>query len=342
MRNGTTLAVRLDSAGDLLLMGPALRAMARQSGQLALLAGPRAGGVVPLLPGIDRAIIWHAPWIDPDPEPLEPASVAALIDEVRALEPERAVIFTSFHQSALVTAFVLRLAGVPWIAAISDDYPGSLLDVRHRLEEDIHEVERARSLAAAAGFSAPPDDDGRLSLRTPLPDVHELLLPLEDRPYVVVHPGTSAPARAWDPVRYAETIDRLSEDGWGVVVTGAHSESMLADQVAGLTAVNLAGRTDWAHAAAVMAGAQAVVVGNTGPAHLAAAVATPVVSVFAPTVPAIRWAPYGVPTVLLGDASAKCAGCRAIECPMPGHPCLAAVTAQDVVAAVEHLAGGGQ
>ena len=34
-----------------------------------------------------------------------------------------------------------------------------------------------------------------------------------------------------------------------------------------------------------------VVVGNTGPAHLAAAVGTPVVSLFAPTVPAVRWRP---------------------------------------------------
>jgi hypothetical protein len=54
-------------------------------------------------------------------------------------------------------------------------------------------------------------------------------------------------------------------------------------------------------------------------------------------VPAARWAPYGVPTVLLGDQSAPCAGSRARECPVPGHPCLASVTAADVVAAVDKL-----
>ena len=61
---------------------------------------------------------------------------------------------------------------------------------------------------------------------------------------------------------------------------------------------------------------------NTGAAHLAAAVGTPVVSLFAPVVPAERWAPYGVPTVLLGDQDAPCAGSRARSCPVPGHPCL--------------------
>jgi ADP-heptose:LPS heptosyltransferase len=81
------------------------------------------------------------------------------------------------------------------------------------------------------------------------------------------------------------------------------------------------------------------VAGNTGPAHLAASVATPVVSLFAPTVPAVRWAPYGVPTVLLGDQQAPCRDTRVTTCSVPGHPCLTSVTAGDVVAAVEQLAG---
>jgi ADP-heptose:LPS heptosyltransferase len=87
----------------------------------------------------------------------------------------------------------------------------------------------------------------------------------------------------------------------------------------------------------VLDAAAAVVVGNTGPAHLAAAVGTPVVSLFSPVVPAERWAPYGVPTVLLGDQSAPCRGTRARECPVPGHPCLASVSPADVVSAVEKL-----
>jgi ADP-heptose:LPS heptosyltransferase len=83
-----------------------------------------------------------------------------------------------------------------------------------------------------------------------------------------------------------------------------------------------------------------VVVGNTGPAHLAAAVGTPVVSLFAPTVPLERWAPYGVPIVVLGDQDAPCRLSRARVCPVDGHPCLASVSADDVVAAVEKLTGG--
>ncbi|HEY0636056.1 MAG TPA: glycosyltransferase family 9 protein, partial [Pseudonocardiaceae bacterium] len=78
--------------------------------------------------------------------------------------------------------------------------------------------------------------------------------------------------------------------------------------------------------------------GNTGPAHLAAAVGTPVVSLFAPVVPAARWAPHGVPVVLLGDQDAPCRGSRARECPVPGHPCLDGVPPSAVLAAVRSLA----
>ena len=68
----------------------------------------------------------------------------------------------------------------------------------------------------------------------------------------------------------------------------------------------------------MLAGADAVVVGNTGPAHLAAAVGTPVVSLFAPVVPAARGRPCGVPCVLLGDQHAPCRrmpGARSARCP---------------------------
>ena len=92
--------------------------------------------------------------------------------------------------------------------------------------------------------------------------------------------------------------------------------------------------------ASVIAGADCVVVGNTGPAHLAAAVGTPVVSLFAPTVPFGQWAPHGVPCVRLGDPVRGCRDSRATECPVPGHPCLSTVDPSSVVDAVRLLGGG--
>ena len=144
-------------------------------------------------------------------------------------------------------------------------------------------------------------------------------------------------ARAWRPEGHAAAVDRLADAGWQVVVTGGAGELELTSLVAGNRALNLGGRLDLVGLAEVISGARAVVVGNTGPAHLAAAVGTPVVSLYAPTVPASRWRPWMVPHVLLGNQSIACAGCRARTCPVPGHPCLSGIHPDTVVRSVEKL-----
>lgn len=328
------LVVRLDSAGDVLLSGPAVRAVAAGARKVTYLCGPRGRAAAELLPGIDDIVVHRAPWIDPEPGPVSRPVLDDLVDDLAGREIDAAVILTSWHQSALPTALLLRMADVPTVAAVSEDYPGSLLDVRHRVDDDIHEVLRALSTVATLGFVLPEGDDGRLRVK-PLPEPPEL-----ERPYTVVHPGASVPARAWAPTANAALVDSLVATGRRVVVTGSPDEAELATFVAGLPrpeVVDLGGRTGLAGLAAVLAGADAVVVGNTGPAHLAAAVGTPVVSLFAPTVPVPRWAPWGVPTVVLGDQDIECGGCRAKICPVAGHPCLTEVPVNAVVEAVELL-----
>ncbi len=328
------LVVRLDSAGDVLLSGPAVRAVAAGARGVTYLCGPRGRDAAGLLPGVDDIVVHRAPWIDPEPEPVSAAATAQLVEDLAGRAVDQAVVLTSFHQSALPTALLLRLAGVPVVAAVSEDYPGSLLDVRHRVDPDVHEVLRSLSLVATLGFRLPEGDDGRLRLRA-LPEA-----PMPGGRYVVVHPGASVPARAWSPEANAALVDALAGRGRRVVVTGAPGERELTRFVAGRArpeVVDLGGRTDLVELAAVLAGADAVVVGNTGPAHLAAAVGAPVVSMFAPTVPAARWAPWGVPAVLLGDHDIPCGGCRAKVCPVVGHPCLSSVPVEEVVEAVERL-----
>ena len=339
----TTLVVRLDSDGDVLLAGPAVRAVAASGDRVLMLVGPQGAAAARLLPGVDEVLVWSCPWIVADPAPVDPQAVLQVVADLRGAAVDRALVLTSFHQSPLPTALVLRLAGVAWVGAASEDYPGSLLDLRLRLPETgLHEAERQLRLAQAAGFDLPPGDPGGLAVRRPLPDTRHLT---GDQPYVVVHPGASVPARAPGAAWCHALVRALVEDGRAVVVTGGPTETALTAEVTrgvtGLTstgAVDLGGATRLAELADVLARACAVVVGNTGPAHLAAAVGTPVVSLFAPVVPAERWRPWQVPHVLLGHQSAACALSRARTCPVPGHPCLDDVPVEQVVAAVSSLA----
>ena len=335
MKRPHVLYVRLDNDGDVLLQGPAIRAVAHHAERVTLLAGPRGRRAAALLPHVDEILVHEAPWIDPDPQPVTQDHELALVQTVRERDIDAAIIATSFHQSALPTALLLRFAGVPFIAAISEDYPGSLLDVRHKDPGDIHEAERALGLALAAGFPLPRDDDGRLQIKRP-GNRHEAL----PEHYVVVHPGASVPARAWMPERNRELVQRLADSGTHVAVTGAPSERELTAYVAGDPHPNitdLGGTTNLAELADVIADAQTIVVGNTGPAHLAAAVGTPVVSLYAPTVPPERWRPYKVEHRLL-YAAVPCAGCRAKTCPVPNQPCLSTVDVSEVEDAVKDLA----
>ena len=327
------LVVRLDSFGDVLLAGPAVRAVAAHSAHVTLLCGPRGADAARLLPGVDEVLVWESPWEGFDPPPVIPAEFDALVGRLRTGSYDTALILTSFHQSPLPTALLLRLAGVGRIGADSVDHPGRLLDVRHRRRPDRHEVEAALDTAAALGFRPPPGDDGRLRVLPP-PDTAGLT---GHGPYVVLHPGASAPARAWSPHRCEEAVTLLADAGHRVMVTGGPHETDLTRRVAVAPAVDPGGRTGPRTLAGVLHAADVVVSANTGPAHLAAAVGTPVVSLFAPVVPAERWAPYGVPTILLGDRTAPCAGTRALTCPVPGHPCLDEITGQDVVRAVHKL-----
>jgi ADP-heptose:LPS heptosyltransferase len=332
------LVARLDSFGDVLVAGPAVRAVAAGAAHVTMLCGPQGAPAADLLPGIDRVRVWAAPWVTETARPIDDALLAEFRALVAEEQPDEAVVLTSFHQSPLPLALLLRLAGVPRVSGASVDHPGSLLDVRLRpgedLPEDLPEPERALRIAEAAGFRLPPDDDGRLAVR------HDAVLPPSvaglDR-YVVVHPGASVPARSWPESHHRALVAAYAERGVPVVVTGSPGERALTAAVAGDTGIDLGGRTSPAELAAVLAGAEVVVVGNTGPAHLAAAVGAPIVSLFSPVVPAVKWAPYAPLVELLGDQAALCRLSRARECPVPGHPCLSGVRIADVLAAHERL-----
>ena len=323
------VVVRQDNNGDVLLAGPAIRAIAVKAARISLVCGPSGYAAARTLPHIDSAIVFEAAWIEANPAPLDSTLVHEFIERIRIEAFDEAVIFTSFHQSPLPMALLLRLANVPKISGISDDFAGSLLDLRHRVSDNIHEVERALSLAAAAGYVLGPDDERRLAMR--IGDTN----PFENfRPYIVVHPGATVPARAWMPEKNRALVRALVERGTRVIVTGSAAEAELCSYVADEYGINACGTTDFSGLARVISDAQAIVVGNTGAAHVAAAVGTPVVSIFAPTIPSVRFHPWKVAYRTLGNQDIACAGCRARICPLENQPCVSSVTLDDALDAL--------
>jgi ADP-heptose:LPS heptosyltransferase len=336
-----TLIVRLDSMGDVLLTGPAVRAAA-QHAHVTMLVGPKGRDVAELLPGVHEVITYHAPWIADDTPALRRDDVDELLRAIAVRRFDEAAVLTSARQSCLPTALLLRMAGVPRIVGISVDSPGSLLDDVIRGDPDLHEVERALAVVGLLGHERDTDVPPLAIDQRAVDPAIACGLPLG---YVVVHPGASVPARTLSPDRWRRVVATLTSRGVPVVLTGAAHETAACAVGAGVggtaDVVDLGGRTDVRELAAVLRGADVMCVGNTGPMHLAAAVGTPVCAVMPPTVPPARWRPWGVDHVLLGNHDIGCAACRARRCPVVGQPCLEAV--EDLVADhVEALTRNGK
>ena len=110
------LAVRLDNLGDVLVTSPALHAIKQSlpDARLTLLASPIGAQVGRLHPDIDDVIVYQAPWMDPWHKlPLDSAREQDMIATLKARQFDAAIIFTSFRQSPLPSAYLAYLADIP-------------------------------------------------------------------------------------------------------------------------------------------------------------------------------------------------------------------------------------
>lgn len=340
------LAVRLDAMGDLLMTTPALHALAGQGRAVTLLTAPDAAALAALVPGVVDVMTAAVPWMKPAENAPEAGADAerALIAAVRARGFDAAVIFTVWSQSALPAAMLCRLADVPLRLAHCRENPYRLLTdwarERDHAHAPRHEVRRQLDLVATIG-AAPSDE--RLRVAVPAAAYGRACALLhasgvrETDAWVAMHPGATAPSRRYPPEHFAAAGRLLARDGRRVVLVGTAGERELAETVRtaiGPAAVSLAGRTDVAELAGVLAAASLLVANNSGPMHLAAAVGTPVVVLYALTNP--QHTPWGVPHRALSH-DVPCRHCLRSVCPERHHDCLRRVPPAAVVEAVREL-----
>jgi lipopolysaccharide heptosyltransferase II len=338
------LVVRLDNLGDVLLTTPAIHAIRKSlpNAEITLLASSVGAQVAQLDPDIHDVIVYQAPWMDPwHLLPQDGTREYAMIETLRARRFDGAIIFTSFHQSPLPTAYLCYLAGIPLRLAASIDGPGSLLTTRHKHPEHmLHEVERGLDLVRAIGMKT---NEQNLMLKVPNAargTIYNLLSLYSIDPQrllVVVHPGCSMPARTYPWEMYARVIDLLIERfGATVAITGANAERELAARICShvqeenrKAALPLAGLLPFPELCALIEIADLTITNNTGPMHIAAAVKTPVVALFALTNPPEQWRPWQSPYRQLYH-NVACRICYSRVCPY-GHECLRLVTPEMVV-----------
>ena len=343
------LAVRLDSLGDLLMTGPALRALKEQGEgrTLTLLTSPAGAQAAQLLPFVDDVIVHRAPWMKPEPDGPGLSTHLELLEGLQARQFDAAVIFTVFSQSPLPAALTLYLAGIPLRLAYSRENPYHLLSdwaAETEPQEGIgHEVERHLRLVSQVGVTWNSD---RL-VATPRPGARRSVARLLNRlgllnrdDWYVLHPGATASSRRYPPELYARAVRELAgRYGLTPLFTGSEEERELTGRVrrqANGAGIDLAGKLDLHELTALIERAPLLITNNTGPAHIAAGTGTPVVSLYALTNP--QHTPWRISAQIL-NYDVPCRNCFKSICPEGHQLCLRGVAPGRIVGAAAQLLG---
>ena len=343
------LCIRLDAIGDVLMTGPALRALRAGAPRrrITLLTSAAGAQAAALMPEVDDTIVYSAPWMKVD-RAADAALDTALAEILRERRFEAAAIFTVYTQSPLPAALLCHMAGIPLRLAHCRENPYLLLTdwipetepeqgVRHEVRRQLDLVAGVGARATGEGLSVVVPDAARARIREQLGKLG--LAP--GRGWVVLHPGATAESRRYPPEGWSQVCRMLTHDhGLTVLLTGgSDQEADVASAVstsagAGIVIPDLPGLADLA---ALLEAAPLLLAGNTGPVHMAAAVGTAVVDVYALTNP--QHAPWGVASrVLFCDV--PCRWCYRSICPEGHHRCVRGVSPEQIVAAALSLLRG--
>ncbi len=157
-----------------------------------------------------------------------------------------------------------------------------------------------------------------------------------DRPLVAVAPGVNQPANQWPIAHFSEVGRLLLRDHLCelIVVGGpkdkAFGEFLVREWASG---INCAGSFGPRLSAALLSHCNLFLGLDSGPMHLAAMVGVPCVCLFSDRDNPGRWHPIGEGHCVIRK-SVPCGGCRLSVCNQKDHPCMSAISVEEVAEAV--------
>lgn len=341
------LVMRPDNIGDVIMTGPALRALKENLPglHLTLLASPAGSQAASLLPWIDELLTWRVLWQDMGRLPFDPEREWSLVERLREGRYDAAIILTSFSQTPHPAALLCHLAGIPERAGESKEVGnGELTFALPPASDGLQQAERNLRLIEGLGFTVA---NRYLALRIPADagDGAARLLATAGlapgAPYLLLAPWTSCQARTYFPARSGAAARQLADRlDWPAVVVGRETDDREAGAVLGALgtrAVDLVGATSVAELAALVAGSRLVLSNNTSVLHMADALNRPMVITYSGTDLESQWRPRRAPARILSQPT-FCTPCYKLVCPY-NRECLDVAPEEIVAAGLELLAG---
>ena len=191
------------------------------------------------------------------------------------------------------------------------------------------------------GFSFPPLSPPSLD-----PVLEEILGP-KSRPWILLFPGSSKnhlredPLRRWPIHHYVELADRLTSQGYTVIVAGARSDLWVCDYFKRSKVVDLIGMTNLVNLMGLISYADVVVAHDSGPLHLALLLKKPLMALFGPTDPKERLPRQANSSVipLCKSLELSCSPCYdgLTYAPCRQNLCMEKISPQEVGGGIEEL-----
>lgn len=345
------LVIRLDLLGDVLFSTMAVRALRASfpGAHITMLTLPYTAPLARSFAEVDEVLTLDANRIRRPIGLLDPRTWGDYWNTFRAIRSRHFDVAISLAgRTASLCAFLsgsrqtigYDLEAYPYL--VTDRVPGG------RYAERMHEVTYVSGLARAAGavwtpahLEVPIDEGARLRIRRLLRDVG--IDPTES--LVVIHAGSlNGSAKRWPSSCWASFADAVAtRAGARFVLTGAGSDEEIASEVTMRTrqVVSLVGRTSVDELVALLAEADLVATGDSGPLHLAVALGVPLLAVYGPTDPAVH-GPYNpLGPVILHRRDLACSPCYTMaataECPLGDPICMRLVSVSEMVASAVRL-----
>jgi ADP-heptose:LPS heptosyltransferase len=340
------LCVRLDSMGDVIMTLPALYAIKVTYPHIRLtLLTSSIGKKVALVLGafIDEVIAVELPWVSHSESGrsesivhknnLSCSSVESVISLLSGKNFDASLIFTVTTQNSAPTAMLTMLSGIPLRGGYCREEVFSLFT--NRLGEKsnslyIHEVTRHLHLVESIfGLTIPLAEI--LSLyRKYLKQEEKLTLSSKlSSPYIVVHPGSSAPSRQYPTHSFFKIIEDLISDNIYVIVPIGPNDKMF-DTTSLLQLLSrekehlliLLHQPSLDDLCKVINGASIFIGNNSGPMHIASLLNIPTLCIYAQTNP--QHTPWSDSNHTFSK-NVSCKNCFLVNCAIEGHPCLTSI-----------------
>lgn len=289
------LCIRPDNMGDLLMSGPAIRALKTTFNcHITVLVSSMGAGIVDFMPEIDDTIIFDSPWVQTSATPV-PDSFNKMVARLRRGNFDAAVIFTVYSQNPMPSVMLAYVAGIPRRLAYCRENPYHLLTDWVPDEEPYniikHQVRRDLDLVANVGAVATQE---QLYVRIKKDRRTGVLKRLEqagvdpEKPFMVLHTDVSELKRKY-PVKAWISAGRKIAATYNcqLLITGKNNIAECRDITEGIGegAFSLGGLLDLEEFILLIKYSVMVISVNTVTVHLAAAVQTPVLVLYAMTNP---------------------------------------------------------